>query len=188
MHHSLLPLFLLLVIAFLVMRANRKRRQRSSCGCADKQLPPTLTAPNTPSPSPEAPEVKSVLPEGPQTPAENSESKLSQDEKVQLKQALALSQDVKSLEAEFAAIRSRLPATAAIGDAKAVATSREVAIAAEQLRIARSYSNELMRFVMAAYQSQAQGQYVPSFSDASWAFTAGHLTLSFARARIVTLC
>jgi hypothetical protein len=183
MHHPITILLLALVL-FLVLSRGGKSQTRNGCSQAKKPL------------STDRPNQATVPPANQQNgqPKIQSEAaednKFSQDEAEQLRQALSLSTDIKKLESDFMSISGRLPEAAqdAPDEARSSARKRECTIITEQLRIAKSYANELMRFAMAPYQATPDAQHTPSFNDASWAFTAAHLTLRFARARVIGLC
>ena len=171
MHHPVTIFLLLLVLIFLLTRRPVYRPKPGSTA-ANKPLQANLR---------QAEKVQ------PQAQLLQEDEKLSSDEGEQLRQALALHGEIKALGTQFEAISARLPAVPEQDEGEVAARKRESTIITEQLRIAGSYSDELMRFVMAPYQSNDGGRHVPSVTDAAWALTAAYLTLSFVRARIVAL-
>jgi len=176
MHSPLTVILLLFVVLALLTR-------RRSCKPIDRH---TETTPAAPADDPK-PTKELANPAPPQSPAP-VESKLSTDDNEQLRQALALSAEVKQLASQFGAIKARLPEiTSEQADALTTARNRECIIVTEQLRIAKSNADLLMRFVMAPYQGSDGASYTPSFEDAAWALTAANLTLGFARSRIINL-
>jgi hypothetical protein len=110
--------------------------------------------------------------------------KFAADENTQIKQALALSAAIRDMEDRFQIVLARFP-EATRNDA----IKRECDIVTEQLRITRSYEDELLRFVFSwrGRSSLSSNTYRPTIAQATWALTAANLTLDFASARIAAL-
>ena len=182
--HSLWPLAIALIVLVALLtrlRANKlldEQHQRQAAADRARLKAPLPLAPTGP--------ITPTAPTAPNEPTVQKDETFAQEHEGQLKQALALRSQINALEAEFSALqeelKDRLQDTLTPQN-KALA--QECTIAREQLRIAQSYCNELMRFVIAPFQdASSRPYYVPTQDQANWAFTAAKLTLGFAKNRI----
>ena len=119
-------------------------------------------------------------------PAESKFASVDQVEE-QFKQTLTLSASIRELEDRFHNLQVREAQST-----RSESVKREFVILAEQLRIARSFENELLRHVFSwrggsSSDSNFASNYRPTHAQATWAYTAANLTISFAGARLQAL-
>ncbi|MBU6450928.1 MAG: hypothetical protein KGS72_04060 [Cyanobacteria bacterium REEB67] len=94
----------------------------------------------------------------------------------QIRQVIALNAAIRQVQSNYSASCQRL---------QLERNNPQCVIIDEQMRIAASYAAEVSRYAFSWVSDKSF--YRPTFAQASWAFTAAHLSLSFAGARVLNL-